>query len=117
MKVWTSRIAATADLRDDLSSFDDLPSRHVQNTAVSIARISVNRGMINQNLVAVAVIEIISRDNLPVEQRADIRAIFITQINARMKLPFAGNGMNAPTERRSDWKINRLRGRWQNQSD
>ena len=63
----TGRIARAPDLRDNLSCADDLPCYDVQLTAMSIARIRINRGVVNQNLIAVAVAEIGGNDNLPVE--------------------------------------------------
>lgn len=65
--MWPSRIASTANLRDNLSRFNDLPRRHVQSTTMSVARIGVNRRVINQNLVAVAVAEVVRDYDLPVE--------------------------------------------------
>lgn len=68
VKMRTRRIARTADLRDNLPCADDLPRRHVQSTAMSVARVGINRGVINQNLVAVAVSEIRGNDNLSVKK-------------------------------------------------
>ena len=93
------RISRATNLRDNLSGTDDLPHNDVQSTAMSVARVSVNGGGINQNLIAVAVAEIFRNDNFPVKETADIRAVFITQINARMKFPFARNRMNSPAKR------------------
>ena len=115
MEMRSRRITCTADLRDNLPCSDDLPRRNVERRAMGITRVSVNRGVINQNLVAVAVAEIFRNDNLSVEKRADIRAVFVAQINARMKFPFARNGMNSPAERRSHGEFNRLNLRGQNQ--
>ena len=110
------RVASTANLRDNLPSIDDLPRRHVQGTAMSIARVSVNGGVINQNLVAVAVAEIVRYDDLSVEERTDIRTVIVTEVNARMKFPRARNRMNSPTKRTCHGEFNRLRGRGQNQN-
>ena len=100
MQVRSCRIARAANLRDNLSCRDELPRRDVQGTAMGVARVSIVGGVINQNLIAVAVAQVVGDNNLPVEQCADIRAVFVTQINARMKFPIARNGMNSPAERR-----------------
>ena len=112
----TGRITRTADLRDNLSCADYLPCYDVQLTAMSVARIRINRGVINQNLIAVTVAQISGNDNLSVEKRSYIFSVSITQINARMKFPFARNRMNSPAKRRSHRKINRLYVRGQNQN-
>ena len=62
------RIAGAPDLRDSLPRADDLPLRDVQNRAMSVAGIGVNGGVIDKDLIAVAVIEISGNDNLPVEK-------------------------------------------------
>ena len=114
MQMRSRRIARAPDLRDDLSRLDDLPRRHVQSTAMGVARVRINRGMINQNLVAVAVVKICGDNNLSVEKRADIFSVIVAKINARMKFPLPRNRMNSPAERRSHGKINRLNLRGQN---
>lgn len=108
VKVRTRRIARAADLRDNLPRADDLSRRDVQGTAVSVARVRVNGGMVNQHLVAVAVAEIVRDDDLPVEQRTDIRAVFVAQVDARMEFPFARNGMNPPAERTCHGEVDGL---------
>ena len=114
MEMRSGRVAAGADLRNNLPRRDHLPCRDVERRAVGVARVSVNGGVINQNLIAVAVAEIFREDNLPVEERADIRAVFVAEVNARVKFPFARNGMNPPTERRSNGEFNGLNLRGQN---
>ena len=68
VQMWSRGITGAADLRDNLSGRNELPRRNVKRRAVSVARVAVNRRVINQNLIAVAVAEIVRNDNLPVEK-------------------------------------------------
>lgn len=68
MKMRTRGIAGATDLRDNLSGSDRLPRRNMKGRAMGVAGVSVKRGVVNQDLIAVAVAEIVSNDDLPVEE-------------------------------------------------
>lgn len=108
MQMCARRIARTADLSDNLPRIDELTRRNVNLTAMSVSRVSVNVLVINQYLFAVSVIKIARSDYLTVKNRSDICAVFISEINSRVKFPCARNWMNSPAERTCYGKFNRL---------
>src|SRR5262245_3682903 len=97
MKMRARRAAGAADVGDDVAPLDALPRLHREAVEVPVSRDHAV-AVVDDQRVAVPTL-LAGRDDDPVRGRLDLRAHGRRDVDARMEVLLAGEGVDAVAER------------------